>query len=141
MILILLDNAFKYTPSSGRIQLQAYCEAEHALVEVVDSGVGISESDLPKIFDRFYRTDQARSGGDRGSGLGLSIAAWIAEMHSADISVQSTVGAGSVFRLADATTDRRGACRTHSRKHRCFSRGPIISRLSESPFSPFLNAC
>ncbi|HKN23825.1 MAG TPA: ATP-binding protein [Candidatus Acidoferrum sp.] len=96
LLLALLDNAVKYTPE-GSISLRLYsCEGQ-AIVEVRDTGAGISETDLPHIFDRFYRADQARSREVRGSGLGLAIARWIAEMHRGAIEVESELGRGSRF--------------------------------------------
>jgi signal transduction histidine kinase len=74
-------------------------EQGSAIVEIRDSGIGISEKDLPHIFERFYRADQARSREPGGSGLGLSIALWIVEKHGGRIEAQSTLGSGSVFRL------------------------------------------
>jgi signal transduction histidine kinase len=76
-------------------------------VTIEDSGVGISKSDLPHIFERFYRADRARSGG--GHGLGLSLAKSIARVHGASIDVQSTEGVGSRFRVDFAARDARPA--------------------------------
>jgi heavy metal sensor kinase len=98
LLLAMLDNAVKYTPE-GSIFLRAYSREGQAIVEVQDTGVGISETDLPHIFDRFYRADQTRSREVRGSGLGLAIARWIAEMHKGTIEVESELGRGSMFRL------------------------------------------
>jgi len=98
LLLALLDNAVKYTPG-GSVTLRAYlCEGQ-AIVEVQDTGVGICQTDLPHIFDRFYRADQTRSREVRGSGLGLAIARWIAEMHKGTIEVESELGHGSLFRI------------------------------------------
>jgi heavy metal sensor kinase len=98
LLLALLDNAVKYTPE-GSIFLRSYSRAGQAIVEVQDTGVGISETDRPRIFDRFYRADQARSHEVRGSGLGLAIARWIAEMHKGAIEVESELDRGSLFRV------------------------------------------
>jgi heavy metal sensor kinase len=98
LFLALLDNAVKYTPE-GTLSLRSFSREGQAIVEVQDTGVGISESDLPHIFDRFYRADQARSREVRGSGLGLAIARWIAEMHKGAIEVDSELGRGSLFRV------------------------------------------
>jgi heavy metal sensor kinase len=98
--LILLDNAVKYTPSGGEICVAL--KGSHpgfVSLDVVDSGIGIAEKDLSRIFERFFRADEARTKGVGGTGLGLSIARWIAEAHDATISVQSTVGKGSAFRI------------------------------------------
>ena len=99
LLLALLDNAVKYTPAGGRVSLRAYSDDGHAVVETADSGIGIAESDLPHIFDRFYRTDQARSREVPGSGLGLAIARWIADGHKGTIEVESSLGNGALFRL------------------------------------------
>lgn len=101
LIEILLDNAFKYTPSSGSVQLslERKNEDHNVLVSVKDSGVGIASEEHAKIFERFYRVDKARSRAEGGTGLGLSIAQWIATQHQGTISVDSTPGQGSTFRL------------------------------------------
>jgi two-component system OmpR family sensor kinase len=96
-LLILLDNAFKYTPPGGRVTVATEADAQHVLVHVADTGIGISPEDLPRIFDRFYRADRARS--TKGTGLGLSIARWIAREHGGDLWVASELGKGSVFTL------------------------------------------
>jgi heavy metal sensor kinase len=99
LFLILIDNAVKYTESGGEIVVAAQVEGSMALVSVFDSGIGISEADLPHVFERFYRVDKARSRESGGAGLGLAIGRWIAEAHHGDIEVESTPGKGSVFRV------------------------------------------
>ena len=99
LLLTLLDNAVKYTPAGGTVRLRAYSDERHAIVEIADSGIGIADSDLPHIFDRFYRADQARSREVPGSGLGLAIARWIADGHNATIDVESSLGNGALFRV------------------------------------------
>jgi signal transduction histidine kinase len=99
MLVAIIDNAFKYTPAGGSVRLSASVVSNEAVIEVQDSGVGIAGEDLPRIFDRFFRADQARSREVPGAGLGLSIARWIAETHKGRIEVESRVGAGSVFRI------------------------------------------
>jgi two-component system sensor histidine kinase CiaH len=97
LIIILLDNAVKYTPANGQITL--ICRHHKQSVEVVveDTGMGISEDDLPHIFDRFYRSDKSRTRSEGGAGLGLSIAQWIIEGHSGVIRAESKLMKGTKF--------------------------------------------
>jgi signal transduction histidine kinase len=90
----LLNNAIKYT-ERGEITLAARSEADELIVEVTDTGIGIPPAHLPRIFDRFYRVDPARSAG--GAGLGLAIAWQIAQSHGGGLEVRSAPGAGSTF--------------------------------------------
>ena len=94
---ILLDNAVKYTPEGGSVAVKVVEGDGWATLEVSDTGIGISEDDLPLIFERFHRADAARTEG--GAGLGLSIARQIAESHGGRIEAQSTPGKGSTFTL------------------------------------------
>lgn len=96
---ILLDNAFKYTASPGPVNLSLKQTGESAVITVQDSGIGIAEEDQPKIFERFYRVDKARSREQGGSGLGLAIAQWIVTQHHGSIAVESRPGQGSIFRV------------------------------------------
>jgi len=96
---ILLDNAFKYTPSPGSVHLSFDQKGEKAILLVQDSGVGITEDDQPKVFERFYRVDKARSREQAGAGLGLAIAQWIVGQHRGSISVESRPGRGATFRV------------------------------------------
>ncbi len=96
---ILLDNAFKYTPSPGSVRLVLEIQEETTVLTVQDSGVGIPEEDQEKIFERFYRVDKARSRAQGGTGLGLAIAQWIVTQHRGSIKVQSQPGQGSTFRV------------------------------------------
>jgi signal transduction histidine kinase len=93
---ILLDNAVKYTPSGGSIDLILEAN-EKAVITVRDKGIGISDEDRPRIFERFYRADKARSRELGGAGLGLAIAQWIVEQHRGSIMVVSSLGKGSEF--------------------------------------------
>ncbi len=95
---ILLDNAVKYTPAPGNIKVTLAMAGENATVTVQDNGIGIAAADLPHIFRRFYRADPSRSQVE-GSGLGLSIAMWIANVHQATLSAESRENEGSVFRI------------------------------------------
>jgi heavy metal sensor kinase len=99
LFLILLDNAVKYTSTGGRVTVSLTYASGFAVAEVRDTGIGIGEVDLPHIFERFYRTDKARSREMGGVGLGLSIGRWIAEAHGGVIEVESTPGQGSMFRV------------------------------------------
>lgn len=95
LLLILLDNAVKYTNQGGQVTLRLRAAGGHAEVVVSDTGVGIGEADLAHIFDRFWRADQVRSRETGGTGLGLSIGRWIVERHRGDIRVTSAPGRGS----------------------------------------------
>jgi signal transduction histidine kinase len=102
---ILFENAVKYSPKNSKVLVSAKKHMKHVEIDVVDHGVGIKESDLPYIFNRFYRADHSRqkglnppAGGD-GYGLGLSIAQAIVELHNGKISAKSTPGQGSQFRV------------------------------------------
>lgn len=96
---VLLDNAFKYTPSPGSVHLSLETQGESAIIRVQDSGVGIADEDQGKIFERFYRVDKARSRAQGGAGLGLAIAQWIVTQHGGSIGVESRPGQGSTFRV------------------------------------------
>ncbi len=98
MIWILLDNAMKYSRASGLIEVMVTKEREQTCIVVRDNGIGICATDLPFVFERFYRADPSR-GVVEGSGLGLAIAKWIAETHGAQLSVTSEVDRGSSFRV------------------------------------------
>jgi heavy metal sensor kinase len=99
LFLILIDNAVKYTAPSGRVEVSLNRNNGFAVAEVRDTGIGIAESDLPSVFERFYRADKARSRESGGVGLGLSIGRWITEVHAGTIEVQSAPGRGSVFQV------------------------------------------
>ena len=99
LLLILIDNAVKYTPAGGHCAIELSHDHDHAHVTIRDTGVGISPSDLERIFERFTRADIARSRETPGAGLGLAIARWIAEIHGGSIGAESRVGVGSVFHV------------------------------------------
>jgi heavy metal sensor kinase len=96
-LLILLDNAAKYTPPGGSVTVGFEARDGFATVSVSDTGIGIAGEDVAHIFDRFWRADKARSREQGGAGLGLSIAKWIVEMHRGAIGVDSRLGNGSTF--------------------------------------------
>jgi len=93
----LVDNAVKYTPPGGRVEVTGGFEGSEIAVRVSDTGIGIPEGSLPRIFERFYRVDKARSKETGGTGLGLSIVRHIAENHGGRVTVESTPGEGSTF--------------------------------------------
>ncbi len=95
----LLDNSVKYTLPNGKIGVNICPSGDDITVEVYDSGIGIPAAEIPQIFDRFYRVDKVRSRDEGGCGLGLAIAKSIAEMHHAQLSVESVEGHGSRFRV------------------------------------------
>jgi heavy metal sensor kinase len=110
LLLILVDNAVKYTPTGGRCEIELSREGEQAQIMVRDTGIGISVNDLPSIFERFVRADSTRSRETRGAGLGLAIARWITEMHGGTIAVESEIGVGSAFRVSfPALREQRNA--------------------------------
>jgi len=94
---ILLDNAVKYTPSPGTVELLLQARGDKAVITVRDSGIGIAEQDRTRIFERFYRADKARSRELGGAGIGLAIADWIVQQHRGAITVQCSIGKGSTF--------------------------------------------
>ena len=99
LIVILLDNAVKYTKENGLIKVKTQKGASQFQIEIEDTGIGISKEDLPFIFDRFFRGDRARTRTKEGIGLGLSIAKWITEVHGGEIQVFSQQGIGTRFLL------------------------------------------
>ena len=96
LMLILLDNAAKYTPAGKRISIKAAHAAGGTEIAVQDEGCGVPEEQLEKIFDRFYRVDKARARQTGGTGLGLAIASAIVGMHGGDIAAQNAPGGGLI---------------------------------------------
>jgi signal transduction histidine kinase len=94
---IVLENAAKYTPAGGKVELTLEASSDTARFEVSDTGIGIPLMDRPHIFERFRRASNARDAHTNGSGLGLALAAWIAAHHHTQIEVATNVGAGSSF--------------------------------------------
>jgi two-component system, OmpR family, phosphate regulon sensor histidine kinase PhoR len=93
----LIDNALKFTPEGGSVSLQAEAGAGSCKVSVCDTGMGIPAKDIPRIFERFYRVDKARSRELGGTGLGLSIVKHIITLHGGTAGVESVEGSGSCF--------------------------------------------
>jgi signal transduction histidine kinase len=102
----LIDNAIHYTGRGGSVSVEVRAEREAVLLRVADTGIGIPQRDLPRIFERFYRVDQARSRETGGTGLGLSIVRHVSENHGGAVTVTSELGQGSTFevRLPTAAT-------------------------------------
>ncbi|MEI6669956.1 MAG: ATP-binding protein [Acidobacteriota bacterium] len=99
LLRILVDNAVSYTPAPGRVTLSLTSGSDGVAVEVTDTGIGIGPEDLPRVCDRFYRADKARSRDAGGAGLGLSIAKWIADQHGASLTLESQLGQGCRVRV------------------------------------------
>ena len=97
LIVILVDNALKYTSENDSIRVKTYGEDQKVVIEVSYTGIGIKEENIQYIFDRFYREDKARTRETGGMGLGLSIAQWIVSMHNGTIHVISNQNKGTTF--------------------------------------------
>jgi len=95
----LIGNALRHTPAGGAVALTAHRQDGRILIDVTDSGEGISPADLPYVFERFYRGDKSRNRGTGGSGLGLAIARGIVRAHGGEITVESRPGAGAAFHI------------------------------------------
>jgi len=93
----LINNALTYTPQGGSVRVRVEKHDNYALVTVSDTGIGIKKEEIPRIFERFYRVDRARSRNSGGTGLGLAIVKHLVEAHKGQISVQSEVGKGTTF--------------------------------------------
>jgi len=97
VFLNLLDNAVKFTPAQGKIQIKAVVEGKYLRVDIIDNGPGIASEHMTRVFERFWRADKARSQETGGTGLGLSIVKHIVDAHQGRVSVESTLGKGSRF--------------------------------------------
>jgi signal transduction histidine kinase len=95
----LIDNAIRYTPEGGRVDVRVRLVGDEAVLSVSDTGLGIPQRDLPRIFERFYRVDRARSRETGGTGLGLAIVKHVAENHGGEVTVTSELAAGSTFEV------------------------------------------
>lgn len=96
MLWNIVDNGIKYTQAGGQVVISSFSENGNVRIDVKDTGVGIADSDIKYVFDRFYRADKARNR-ENGTGLGLSISKWIAEAHKGTIRIESRVSSGSLF--------------------------------------------
>jgi two-component system phosphate regulon sensor histidine kinase PhoR len=109
----LMDNAVRFTPSGGEVTVSAERHNGSVEISVADTGVGISPEHLPRLFERFYRVDTARSRDDGGTGIGLAIARSVVEAHGGHLEARSELGKGSVFTfdlpVAAAAKNRRDA--------------------------------
>ena len=96
-----LDNAVRYSPNDTPVKIELTTAGNFATLKIIDKGVGIAKDDFDRIFDRFYRTDKARTKneGESSVGLGLAVAKWIADHHDIEISLKSKLGEGSTFIL------------------------------------------
>lgn len=102
----LIENALSYTPPSNTITINSFMTDDEVVIEIRDTGIGISEDDLPRIFDRFYRADKARDTSRGGTGLGLAIVKRIINLHQAEIEVKSQLDLGTTFSIRFPLTMR-----------------------------------
>jgi signal transduction histidine kinase len=105
VLMIVVDNAIRYTPAGGRIWITTWMSEQRCGFTVRDSGIGIAHGDQKHIFERFFRVDAARTPRDGGSGLGLSIAKSLVELHNGTIHVDSAMGRGASFAVAFPRAD------------------------------------
>jgi signal transduction histidine kinase len=125
LLLNLVTNAIKYTPRGGRVDLAVTRRASDEIsIAVRDTGIGISATELPHVFDRFWRADRARSRtSERGGfGLGLSISQWIVQAHGGTITVQSRLGRGSIFTVVLPVVPLSGSA----------AEAPAVAQVAES---------
>jgi signal transduction histidine kinase len=99
MVRNLIDNAVRYTGEGGSVDVSVRHEGDVVVVRVADTGIGIPQRELPRIFERFYRVDRARSRETGGTGLGLSIVRHVTENHGGGVTVDSELGQGTVFEV------------------------------------------
>jgi two-component system sensor histidine kinase BaeS len=104
IVVNLLSNALRYTDAGGRVTVVVRAEGGNGVLEVADTGIGISAEDLPHVFSRFWRGDKSRSRATGGAGIGLSIVQELVRAHGGHVAVQSVVGEGSVFRVVIPTS-------------------------------------
>lgn len=107
----LVSNGIQYTPAGGRVTVSGWTEGDKAALQVTDTGIGIPRADLPRIFERFYRVDKARSRATGATGLGLAIVKHIVDAHRGKVSVESEPGRGSSFTVELPTVQRDAPAR------------------------------
>jgi two-component system sensor histidine kinase BaeS len=95
----LLSNALRYTDAGGAVRLRVGRRGAHALLEVSDTGIGIAPDELPRVFDRFWRSDRSRSRATGGAGIGLAVVRELVDAHGGDVEVESAPGRGTLFRV------------------------------------------
>jgi len=95
----LLDNAVAYSPENEKVTISVEQEKKEFIVNITDQGIGIAQKHLPRLFERFYRVDKARSRKHGGTGLGLAIVKHIAQAHGGKVTVESQPGRGSIFSI------------------------------------------
>ncbi|MPN50224.1 Alkaline phosphatase synthesis sensor protein PhoR [bioreactor metagenome] len=95
----ILSNAIKYTNEEDKISIKLYRESKYLVCEIIDTGVGISQEEIPYIFERFYRADKSRNRKTGGAGIGLAITKSIVQSHDGKIEVKSKLGEGSSFKI------------------------------------------
>ena len=113
LFLILLENACKYSPEGGTVEMSGTLNEETVAITVADTGIGIAEDDLPRVFERFYRAENARF--RSGMGLGLAIARSIAEQHAGTITLESELGRGSRFTVTLPLLNRKDVVEAESK--------------------------
>ena len=141
VLVILMDNAIKYTPEGGRVDVTVRAEPQTAVVEVKDAGRGIAAEHLPRLFDRFYRGDAARSRATGGAGLGLAIAKLLVDAHEDELSISSVLGVGTVARvcLPLASLAATNGLVQHPVSHRPYPQVFVILKRSEGSATPAPN--
>jgi signal transduction histidine kinase len=103
----LVDNAIRYTPGDGNVQVRVLHSDDHVVLEVEDTGAGIPLNAQSRVFERFFRVDQDRSRASGGTGLGLSIVKHVAELHGGHVSLHSELGEGSTFTVQIPLAENR----------------------------------
>ena len=117
IVINLVDNAVRYSFNDGKIKIKLSTDSKNAVMSVEDNGCGISESDLPRIFERFYRVDKSRTRNLGGSGLGLAIVKQLSELSGGNVSVRSSEGEGCCFSVVLPLASQQGTLPDDSQQH------------------------